>query len=238
MSTDVHVTELVAAYALGCLEEEEARQVAEHIAACADCRAELAACEAVVGRLALAAPEATPPAGLKQRLLAQIEPTRRSVEVRQPWWEAVNALFRRNAPAWAMASLLLVIALIASNVLWLRARRSPLLPNGMHVIALTSTGAAPGASGSIVVSPDGEYGTLVVAGLPALDREHQYQLWLVRNGDRTSGGVLSIDSHGYGAMVVYTSQPLSHYDSFGITVEPAGGSPGPTGPKVLGGSSL
>lgn len=238
MSANVHLTELLPAYALGCLEEEEARRVAAHVAVCADCRAELAACEAVVGKLALAAPEATPPAGVKQRVLAHVQPARPPARPRRPWQEAFVRLFRRSAPVWALASLVLVIGLIASNVLWMQAGSSPMLPNGMHVITLHSTETAPKASGSLVVSPDGEYGTLVVADLPALDQGHQYQLWLVRDGQRVSGGVFSIDEHGYGAMVVYASQPLSQFDSFGITLEPAGGSPGPTGPKVLASSSL
>jgi anti-sigma-K factor RskA len=32
-----------------------------------------------------------------------------------------------------------------------------------------------------------------------------------------------------------SEQPLKAFSTFGITIEPAGGSPGPTGDKVLGG---
>ncbi|RJQ80137.1 MAG: anti-sigma factor [Desulfobacteraceae bacterium] len=32
-------------------------------------------------------------------------------------------------------------------------------------------------------------------------------------------------------------RPLNSYRTFGITIEPRGGSPGPTGSKVLGGLS-
>jgi anti-sigma-K factor RskA len=37
-------------------------------------------------------------------------------------------------------------------------------------------------------------------------------------------------------MWVYTTHPLVDYQQFGVTVEPLGGSPAPTGNKVLGGS--
>jgi anti-sigma-K factor RskA len=87
----------------------------------------------------------------------------------------------------------------------------------------------------LVVSQDGEHGTLVVDGLPALDEMSQYQLWLIRDEQRTNGGIFSVDEEGYGNLWVSSPEPLLSYSAFGITVEPAGGSPGPTGVKVLGG---
>jgi anti-sigma-K factor RskA len=68
-----------------------------------------------------------------------------------------------------------------------------------------------------------------------LGSDQQYQLWLVLDDERTSGGVFSVDYYGYGAMVIHAPRPLNEYTSFGVTVEPAGGSPAPTGEKVLGG---
>ena len=236
MSGATHVTEQLAAYALGCLDEAEARQVREHLAVCAECRAELAPYEAVTGALALAAPEVAPPARLRQQLVARIQPARRPA-AGISWWESLSRLFRRSAPAWALASLVLIVALVASNVLWLQAGRGR-PASEMRILPLRSTAAAPGATGMIVMSPDGEYGTLVVDGLPTLELTQQYQLWLIRDGERVSGGVFSTGGHGYGALVVYVPAPLSLYDSFGITIEPAGGSPGPTGPQVLSGSSF
>lgn len=91
------------------------------------------------------------------------------------------------------------------------------------------------ASGVMVISQDGVSSTLVVDGLPALEAGKQYQLWLIRNGQSASDGVFSVAPDGYGMMVVQSSRPLTDYSSFGITIEPAGGSPGPTGKKVLGG---
>jgi anti-sigma-K factor RskA len=85
-----------------------------------------------------------------------------------------------------------------------------------------------------VVSLDGEHGTLVVDGLAALGEEQQYQLWLIQDGQRTSGGVFSVSEEGYGSLWISSPEPLSSYSTFGITIEPAGGSPGPSGDKVLG----
>jgi anti-sigma-K factor RskA len=104
----------------------------------------------------------------------------------------------------------------------------------MQVVAMLGTEVAPAATGMLVISEDGEYGTLVVDGLPALDPAHQYQLWLIRDGQRTSGGLFSVNPEGYGSLWVSSPEPLSSYPAFGITVEPVGGSTGPTGEKVLG----
>jgi anti-sigma-K factor RskA len=105
----------------------------------------------------------------------------------------------------------------------------------MRVITLTGTASVPGASGLIVASMDGLHGTLVVDNLPVLDKNHAYQLWLIKDGQRTSGGVFSVGPDGYGALWVTAPKPLLDYPNFGVTIEPAGGSPGPTGEKVLGG---
>ncbi len=238
MSNDVHLIELLPAYALGSLDEEEAVQVAGHLATCPSCRAELLSYQAVADRLALAAPDAVPPARLKQQILGQLQMphTELAVEPRPSWWQRLASLFRQAAPAWGIASLVLVALLIISNVWWLQRtnRDEPLITSGgMQIIAMVGTEVAPAATGTLVISEDGEYGTLVVDGLPALDQDHQYQLWLIRDGQRTSGGVFSVNPEGYGALWVSSPEPLSSYPAFGITIEPAGGSPGPTGDRVL-----
>jgi anti-sigma factor ChrR (cupin superfamily) len=62
-----------ALYALGALEGDEAREFEEHLTAgCEACAAELREFETVAGALCLAAPEATPPAGVRARLLALV----------------------------------------------------------------------------------------------------------------------------------------------------------------------
>jgi len=239
MASQEHVIDLLPAYALGCLEEAEAARVAEHTAQCAACRAELQPYLAVTDRLALAAPDALPPVRVKQQLMRRIErpAAAPSAAPRPGWWQPIAGLFRRPAPAWALASLILIVALAAGNIwLWQRLGRSGGADTAgqIRVVAMIPTDAAPQAAGKLVISMDGEYGTLVVDGLPPLDVSHQYQLWLIRDGQRTSGGVLTVNAHGYGVLEISAPEPLAHYRSFGVTVEPAGGSTGPTGEKVLG----
>ena len=75
---------------------------------------------------------------------------------------------------------------------------------------------------------------LTVAGLPVLSPEQQYQLWLIVDGQRASGAIFSVNEDGWAKVSVDSERPLAEYGAFGITIEPTGGSPGPTGERVLG----
>jgi anti-sigma-K factor RskA len=239
MAMNAHIIELLPAYALDCLDEEDALLVTEHLAVCSTCRAELISYQGVADQLAMAVPCSEPPADLRRQLMAHVQPPRSRVisQPRLAWWQQLASSLQH--PAWGLASLALILALAASNVLlWQQVNRSGVASNTqvMRSIALAGTGSAPTASGIVVISMDGEYGTLVVDRLPTLDKTRQYQLWLMQDGKRISGAVFSVGRDGYGSVPILAPDPLTHYSSFGITVEPSGGSPGPTGAKVLGGT--
>ena len=76
--------------------------------------------------------------------------------------------------------------------------------------------------------------TLSITDLPKLPADKQYQLWLIQDGQRDSGAVFSVDTNGSAQVNIDAKRPLTEYRAFGITIEPAGGSPGPTGERVLG----
>jgi anti-sigma-K factor RskA len=236
---DTHVVDLIPAYALDCLDGDEFVRVSEHLAVCVGCQAELRSFEAVADRLALAVPDADPSADLKGRLMRRVGPAdpETSSQTQISWWGQLTTLMQRSTPTWGLAGLVLIVALVVSNLwLWGRLSRSDAVtePGFLQTIALTGTQAAPQATGLLVVSADGEHGTLVVDGLAPLSEQQQYQLWLIQDGQRTSGGVFSVSDEGYGSLWISSPEPLATYSAFGITIEPAGGSPGPTGDKVLG----
>jgi anti-sigma-K factor RskA len=239
MAMNTHVIELLPAYTLDCLDEEDMLLVTEHLAVCPTCRAELISYQGVADRLAMAVPCSEPPADLRGRLMARALPTRpRAISQPRPaWWQQLGQVLQH--PAWGVASLALILALAVSNVLlWQQVNRPGIASNvqGMRSLALAGTASAPEASGMVIISTDGEYGTLVVDNLPTLGKTQQYQLWLMQDGTRTSGAVFSVGQDGYGSVPILAPEPLTQYSSFGITVEPSGGSPHPTGAKVLGGT--
>lgn len=239
MVQEEHVLELLSAYALGCLDKAEAAQVEAHLVECETCRAELQAYRDIVDILPLAMTESKPPSSLKAEIMQRAREIKKASDApqREPWWERVTRFLRQGAPAWGLVSLVLILVLGANNLLlWQRVTRLEKINQAqLLTVPLKGTEASPGASGIIVISMDGEHGTLVVDGLTNLDDSHQYQLWLINDGQRTDGGVFSVGKRGYGYMYVSSPEPLASYSAFGITIEPTGGSPGPTGEKVLGG---
>ena len=209
--------------------------VRQHLEACASCRAELQAYEAVGAELALAVPQVEPPPTLEKRLLARIAPR----PAPSPTWPErlraqLDALWqqRRLRPVWATVAVILL--LLISVLLWpgIPARE----PGAFPTFALAGTDNAPEASGLVISSEDGLHGTLVVQRLATLNEESEtYQLWLIEDGVWEDGGTLNVDEDGYGARYASASNLLTAYDAFAVTVEPAGGSASPTGPVVLRG---
>jgi len=146
---------------------------------------------------------------------------------------------RRFVPVGGMIGGLLILVLVISNlVLWQRLNHLEVLsgPLGMRAIALQNTDSAPQASAFVIMSADGLEGVLVVDELPPLDAQHEYQLWLERNGNHTSAAVFPVDEHGYRGMRIEAPQTLLEYSSVRVTIEPTGGSDIPTGDIVLDGS--
>lgn len=230
------ILELIPAFALRVLDPDDSQQVEAHIVHCVDCRQELHANQVVLGELILAVPEREPPTTLKQRIMEKvIPPPKGELAYRPSTRQTVIAWFSRLAPAWSMVSLVLVLILAVSN-LWLARRVASLESDRSYrVVELAGVGSTPEASGLLVVSSDGMRGTLVVKDLPELDAASQYQLWLIHDGVRTSGAVFSVDNNGGAKINLSVATSLLGFNAFGITIEPFGGSPGPTGEKVLGG---
>jgi anti-sigma-K factor RskA len=239
MIDEEHVLDNLAAYTLGILDSSEMESVDDHLLNCAFCRDELKSYLETVGKLSLAAPAAVPPDGLKDRILNGVKAASGGTPVsdRQTFGARLGGFFQRTAPVWAFASFILVIGLLVSSFFLWRTIVDTGPSGGMRVIEMAGAEAAPEATGILVMSRDGHYGTLVVDGLTPLGEDQQYQLWLMESGERDSGGVFSVSDDGYGYVGVKSPLALQDYDSFGVTVEPAGGSPGPTGPRVLAGSA-
>jgi anti-sigma-K factor RskA len=233
-----HVLDLIAFYALGCLDEDEISQVELHLVSCEICQSELRAYKLVVDDLPLAIREFIPPKKLKGQILDRTKPDEDLKKARSiPFWERIFSN-PRTVPAWSLLSLSLILILTISNiVMW--QRFNSLRNKSMEeliAVNLISVDASPETTGLIIMSPNGDYGTLVVNGLSDLGIDRQYQLWLIRDGIRTSGGVFSVSHEGYASMEIISSSPLNSFSAYGITIEPFGGSAGPTGEKVLGGN--
>jgi len=235
MEVENHVIDLLPDYVLDILAETELSQVAEHLADCPTCQAEFQHLLLVADELPLALVLSSPPPRVKDNLMGAIHAlnTKTTASSQPTLLEKLTRVFRMRLPALGLA-LILVLAL-GNILLWRQLSSSSLQANTpMRVVALVSTKDSPQAIGTMIMDPDGHYGTLVVDHLAELDFEHQYQVWLNRDGERISAGLFSVNYAGYASLELLAPLPLIQYETIGITIEPMGGSPGPTGAKVLG----
>lgn len=241
-----HISELIPGYALGALDAEERMLVDVHLAQCPECRAELDLFRPVVASLAFAAEVREPSPELRDRVLAQVAASPIDFVAARERKQRRRRLttFR----GWALAIAAVFVGLVVWNVMLqvqVMQQRDH-LQEQVEVVALLAlsdqvgfalqgTEVAPQAKGRLIPNPDGHGAALVVEGMPAPPAGRVYQLWLVRpDGHRDSGGLFTVED-GRSAIYVHPPTSFSNYTAVGVTDEPAGGSPEPTGTKVLGG---
>lgn len=234
---EYHVIDMLPGFVLEALTEDETRQVVEHLADCEFCQVELSRLQHVADDLPLAVAQTAPPARVKNQLMSAIHNQRQKVLPSRPLteWQKLINFIRKPLPAFTLA--LIVLMAVLNIFLWRQLTlKSQLTNTPMRVVALANTQNSPGAMGTLIMDIKGDYGTLVVDNLAMLTSREQYQIWLTKAGTRVSGGVFSVNTDGYASLEIIAPGPLAEYDAVGITVEPYGGSPGPTGAKVLGGT--
>jgi anti-sigma-K factor RskA len=221
---------LLPGFALGCLDTEEESLVREHLAACASCCEELRSLRSVVDGLATTVPAARPPSDLEARILSALPRTPLPLAPR-----ATHRPRSRIPPRLLAAAVLIVVLGIGNIFQWQRTRA--LLPKGKGLVtlALAGMGSNGKAFGTVVLDPEDNEGILAVRDLKSLDPARRYQLWLSKGGLRASGGLFSVDEHGYGSLTLDVPAELKGFDSFIVTEEPAVGSASPTGSPVMGG---
>lgn len=238
-------------YALGALEGDEKRHLESHLRACAECARKLELARGRVALLALNAPSVTPRPQVRERLLRQIRAKPLSGRPR-----ALSAAWRWATPAFAGLALVLAIAvgMLNEQNRDLRRRLSDLETARAQQEAQT---ARARAVLDVLTAPETIRVTLVAgatrpvpqgkafyhlrkgllfyaANLPALPAGETYQLWLVPvQGNPISAGIFKTDAQGNGEIVLPSLPAGVMAKAFAVTVEPSGGVPQPTGPKVL-----
>ena len=89
-------------------------------------------------------------------------------------------------------------------------------------------------SGGLVKFNAKEGIVLYTAELPELPASKSYQMWLVpANGAPISAGLIGPGGNAWGNMWTAEVAANTQAKAFAVTVEPVGGMPQPTGPKVL-----
>jgi anti-sigma-K factor RskA len=90
-------------------------------------------------------------------------------------------------------------------------------------------------AGTLLLDKDRSIATLIVWNMPQLQEDQTYQIWFIDpQGDRTSAGIFRPDpGQSFTTASVMSASNLSNFVGIGVTVEPAGGSDQPTGPRIF-----
>lgn len=228
----MHLPDDLAAYALGILDPADAQPVERHLAGCPECRGALAEIQEAVESLAWAAPEAEPDPRLRAKVLAGLE--------RRPGGLRARPRLRRPVRLLAVVAALLLFGLgfTTATLLMRPATTSPETteisrvfdPAKVETVRLQPTELAPQVSARAYYVGNQRDIVLAVDALPPPPPGKVYQLWANAGGRRWSAGTFA------GERSVYRfacPREMGVYDAIGVTLEPAGGQPEPTGPRVM-----
>ena len=248
-------------YALGATEGEERAEIERHVATCDACARKLAAARGRVAMLAMAAPSAAPPAGAKARLMARIRAEEAAQPVAAPapsagargetrglfanWW---TAMLVPAAGVLAIATLFLwqqnenlnrEIATLRDSVAIGQAQLSDATKLvdliGSADTVTVDLAAQPGMPKGVAhVMYNMKMGMMMYDGqLAPAPAGKSYQLWVVpAQGNPISAGVFQPAAGRPDHWMMSLPQGVAP-KAFAVTIEPAGGMPQPTGPKVL-----
>lgn len=238
---DVHEHDLAAAYALNALDAAESESFEKHIATCEICRAELAELAPGMEHLASLLEAPAPPA-MRSSVLDAIASTPQDGATAADGLSAYSTV-AAEAPSRRVSSRkfnlrslvagLAVAAAFVGVVLF-----SGLLDSSPSVGDITSapdraTIALSGEVGSaeFVYSDSLDAGVFITTSLPALSADQTYQLWLIDEGGPNPAGTFRPSDEGFVEFVVIGD--IAPGKTLGLTVEPEGGSPAPTGDVLL-----
>ncbi|MGA2009818.1 MAG: anti-sigma factor [Solirubrobacteraceae bacterium] len=209
----------VAAYALGALDGAELASFRRHLDACAICRDELAAFEAVVELLPESAPAQRAPAGLRRSVLREVrnEPKAAAERARRPR----RSLLPRPALAFGAALALAVVAVAGVEL------SSPSSNVSTRVIRAQVTG-----HGTAQLRVSGSHAELVVHDFQPPPAGQIYEVWLQRGRALApTSALFSVTAKGDGDVEVPGS--LHGVSAVMVTPEPAGGTTVPTHAPVI-----
>ncbi len=234
LSTCDEVRPLLPAAALGALDREDARGVASHLLLCRDCRHELDRYSDTVDYVGFAVTQVAPRPSLRRAFLAALaRDDRRRHSLTWRWVAAVAAA--------------LIVMLLAGN---LALQLHPVHTNQPSITQATRTTSATASPliwydlasvdtavgsgrGVLCAQQNGNLAWLIVQDLPQLPAGKTYQAWLTSGDQRLSAGTFTVDPLGRGFLTIRLTHPIESYSLLGVTDEPSGGSPVPTGARLL-----
>lgn len=243
-------------YALGALDGEDRQALEAHLRDCPYCQQQLAAARQSTALMGLAAPPVAPPPQVKAALMDKVRAEKRSPVAqsaplktgKKHWGLRFSLGFGLAAAALAFATYELakqdlergrqlqqLQAQVARDAAALQALGQVTgAPDSAQITLLQQPGGPPGQAHVLY---NARMGLAVYSGqIAPAPSDKSYQLWLVpSSGAPVDAGLVDANQQN-GAVVVRLTPGLAA-KAFAVTLEPLGGRPQPTGPKVLVGAT-
>ena len=261
-SMDPRIEELLPFYALDALTDEERELVDSYLAEHPEAREQIKDLHSAASALPYGISPVEPPRQVKESLMARVNADAKARVYSSAHRQSSRPLLRGVRGENILRTFTLGIATLAivwviilnSQISQLRneisglhdtvAKQSNSLeqiianlpkspPSNVITVSLEGTNIQPGAHGQLVVDPKEQSAILIISGLPKLEANQTYQVWLISGGGPVSAGLLSIDENGQGVLIVTSPESIGSFKSLGISIEPEGGSPQPTGEIVV-----
>jgi len=257
---DPRIEDLLPFYALDALTDEERELVESYLAEHPEAREQINDLHSGASALPYGISPVQPPPQVKEVLMKRVRAdaearVRPSRQIPQPtsrrgsWFENIFQILSLGVAAvtivWAILLNTQVSRLQAeisgihetlakqANTLEQILVNLPKSPSNVITVSLKGTNVEPGAHGQLIANPKEQSAVLIISGLPKLEANKTYQVWLISGAGPVSAGLLSIDENGQGVVIVTSSESIGSFQSVGISVEPEGGSPQPTGDIVV-----
>ncbi len=225
------ISELIPDYAFGLTDANEQKAVESMLPNCPEAVRELADFRRLQVEMREATRQVAPPVHLRNRLL-QLTSAPAPTVVQKP------SGFRVSRP-W-MAAAAAVVLLIVTNIYWFnrvntqgggtttiqRPDDSAFVldsTNGLRWARLPAAQETMTAAAFLMWNADSQIGLMYAVNMPQLEQGRTYELWLTRDGERTSVGVFTVDETGEGALLFTSGAPIDEFAWAWITEEPANG---------------
>ncbi|WP_169083366.1 anti-sigma factor [Paenibacillus sp. PL91] len=227
-------------YLSGTGSNEEREAFERHLTYCDSCKQELAELQIVWEELPLDMNRIEPPEDLKEQIMAAAKavPRRHKARIGRKLWK----------PAIAVAAAALIFV---GGSLWenpfvkkqdsrLESIENALFAPASEIVQITMLKAESTekehAYGVACIVDNGKSKQFVVYvfGAQETKNEEAYQVWLLREGIRTSAGTFRVDEKGVGLLAMGIESEQLTYDSIGITLEPDEKGDQPRGTKAFG----
>ncbi len=245
---DEHL-DLCAAWALGCLDEDDRRRLDEHLEdGCRTCEAALAEFSADTVALARAAGPRLPSRSLRDRVLIAAGSSRPSTAGTDGQGQVVALPMPVSRRQLRWATLAAASLLVFAGFQFDRAER--MTQQAADERRWNAVTTAPGARvAEFTLTPEGVqalsgravYDPSTHSAVFTFDRAQapsgrDYELWAIRGGKPAALGLLKADATGRAVLRVPDAGDPSSLAAFAVSLEPTGGSPNPeqpSGPVIM-----